>query len=304
MKKKILEYLRNIDRPVSPHKISQNLGLKQHTVRARLFELTKNGKVTRVGPSLYTIDPSIGVGRPPLIQNFQAIVHPNPRLTKPSMEKLVSLNLLQKIGTEYHYLYTFQGPPDGPEGLVKLGLTFGVKRNKINWTMSAPLGLTYYGFMFAYGLVDVILVTRGWNIRDSPDDRQSADFKHPNFWLVLKGDLLDDKLGVRIEGANCITLYDFRGNLEKLYNKTYGVRKEVHFNEPRPLTELMALWQGGLPNFMVAQSVYDMARNVERNTETLKHLYSNQRELTKATNQVLSALFKVLDKINEKNFSK
>jgi len=236
-KEKIRGYLENLDRPVSPYTISQSLGLNPNSVRARLGDLVKNGQVQRVAPGLYMIDATLGVGKPPLIQNFCAIVHPRRRLTKPLLEKLVRRGLLQRVGREYHYVYCFSGPPGGGEGLVRLDLGFGVKRNKITWTISAPLGLSYYGFMFAHGLVDSVLESRGWNIRDAPAELEDTDYDSPDFWLVLRGDLLDDKMGVRIEGANCITLYDFKGNLEKIYNKSYGTRKEVHFNEPRPLSE-------------------------------------------------------------------
>lgn len=295
-KEKIRGYLENMDRPVSPYTISKSLGLNPNSVRARLGDLVKTGRVQRVAPGLYVIDPTLGVGKPPLIQNFCAIVYPRRRLTKPLLEKMVSRDQLQKIGKEYHYVYCFTGPPGGGEGLVRLDLGFGVKRNKITWTISAPLGLSYYGFMFAHGLVDSVLESRGWVILDAPDD-EAADYDTPGFWLVLRGDLLDDMMGVRIEGANCITLYDFKGNLEKIYNKSYGTRKEVHFNEPRPLSELMALWQGGLPNFMVAQAVYDMARNVERNTETMKYINRNQAEITHTMNDLMKAIFKLIDKI-------
>jgi len=85
-KEKIRGYLENLDRPVSPYTISQSLGLNPNSVRARLGDLVKNGQVQRVAPGLYMIDPTLGVGKPPLIQNFCAIVHPRRRLTKPLLE--------------------------------------------------------------------------------------------------------------------------------------------------------------------------------------------------------------------------
>ena len=110
--------------------------------------------------------------------------------------------------------------------------------------------------------------------------------------------MLDDKIGLGLEGIKCLTFRDLKGNLEKIYEKSYGIRREVRFTEPRPVSELLALYQGGLPSFMVAQASYDVARSVERNTETLKYLYRNQLELSRTTQAVLEALWRLLDQLD------
>jgi len=55
----------------------------------------------------------------------------------------------------------------------------------------------------------------------------------------------------------------------------FEIRREVRFTDPRPIDEILALYHGGLPSFMIAQSSYDIARAVERNAETRKYLYRN-----------------------------
>ena len=109
---------------------------------------------------------------------------------------------------------------------------------------------------------------------------------------------LDDKIGLGLEGIKCLTFRDLKGNFEKICEKTYGVRRETRFTEPRSVSELLALYQGGLPSFMVAQASYNVARSVERNTETLKYLYRNQLDLSRITQAVLEALWRLLDQLD------
>jgi hypothetical protein len=273
-REKILEFLRALDRPVSPFFISKSLGINPNSTRARIHDLLRIGLVERVAPGLYSIVPTHGVGKPPRIQNFTAVVHPSPAVQESE-----------------RWEYVFQGPPLGEEGLVRIALGFGKKRNKITWTIRAPLGLDYYGLMFSYALVQCELARRGYTVKDTP-----GNLECPECFMVRVIELLDDKIGLGLEGVKCLTFHDLSGNFEKIYEKKYGVRREVRFTEQRPISDLLALYQGGFPSFMVAQSSYDIARAVEKNTETLKHLYRNQAELNRITNQVLKALWKIIDK--------
>ena len=274
-KEKILEFLRALDRPVSPFFVSKSLGINPNSTRARIHDLSRVGLLERVAPGLYAIVPTHGVGRPPRIQNFTAVAHPSP-----------------SIQVSESWEYVFSGPPGGDEGKVRVALSFGRKRNKITWTIRAPLGLDYYGLMFSYALVQCELARKGYTVRDEP-----GDLERPECFMVRVAELLDDKIGLGLEGIKCLTFRDLKGNFEKIYEKQYGIRREVRFTEQRPISEILALYQGGLPSFMVAQSSYDVARSVEKNTETLKYLYRNQAELTRITNSVLNALWKILDKM-------
>jgi hypothetical protein len=259
--------------------VAKSLGFNPNSVRGRIGELAREDKIERVSPGFYTIVPTHGVGKLPRIQNFTAVVHPEPPLLRSEQ-----------------WEYSFQGPPGGKEGLVRIRLLFGIKRNKVTWTIKAPLGLDYYGLMLAYGLVRNVISSKG--LRFSED--LGADIEKSRCFVVKNVELLDDKIGLGIEGIKCITFGDLKGNLEKIYEKPYGIRREIRHTEPRPISELLALYQGGLPNFMIAQSSYDLARAVEKNTEILKYIYRNQAEITLKTNEVLKALFRIVDKFNSK----
>jgi hypothetical protein len=257
--------------------VAKTLGLNPNSVRARIGELAKEGKIERVSPGFYTITCTHGVHRPRL-QNFLAVAHPTPPI---------------RVSETWEYIFT--GPPGGSEGVVRLSLRFGKYRNKITWTIKAPLGLDYYGLMFAYGLVKNVVSGKGLFIHEVDS---VVNFDRPSCFIIKNVEFLDDKMGLGIEGIKCVTFSDFKGNLEKIYEKPYGIRREIRHTEPRPITELLALYQGGLPSFMIAQSSYDLARAVEKNTEILKYIYRNQSEITLKTNEVLKALFRIIDKFS------
>lgn len=280
MKDKILDFLSHSELPLSPFSIAKALNFKPSTTRARLSELARQGLVERVTTGLYSITPTHGVGSP-RIQNFLAVASPEPALTLDRLKRLEALGLVSYTGREYQHIYKFSGPPEGPEGEVILRLIFGLKRNKITWSIKAPLGLDLYGFMMAWGLVRCLLAR--------------ARVKIPGDFMIRNYELLHDRFSVTMEGVKALTLQDFKGNLEKMYNKDYGVRREIRATDPRPIQELMAFYQGGLPSFMIAQASYDIAREVQRNTEAIKRLNANQADLNKLNSEILRALWRILD---------
>jgi hypothetical protein len=290
MKEKILEFMRYQEDPLSPFSIAKSLHFKGSSTRARLSELSHQGLLERVGPGLYSITPRDGVGNP-RIQNFLAVAHPSPALTQARLKRLEGLGLVRFDGREYQHLYEFQGPPQGDEGQVILRLRFGLKRNKITWSIKAALGLDFYGFMFCYGLVKCVLARCGIVI----PEEGPVDPEKPALFLVRQAEFLHDRFSIAMDGVKALTLRDFQGNLEKIYNKDYGVRREIRATDLRPVHELMAFYQGGLPTFMVAQASYDIAREVGRNTEAIKYLNKNQAELTRLNNEILKALWRILD---------
>lgn len=294
MREKILGFMQYQEAPLSPFSIAKSLNFRPSSTRARISELAKNGLLERVGPGLYLITPTHGVGVP-RIQNFTAVAHPSPALTPARLRRLEEMGLVRFDGREYQHLYEFQGPPEGEEGQVILRLRFGLKRNKITWTIKAALGLDYYGFMFCYGLVRCVLARCGVTI---PEEGPVNPDK-PALFLVRQAEFLHDRFSVAMDGVKALTLRDFKGNLEKIYNKDYGVRREIRATDPRPVSELLAFYQGGLPTFMVAQASYDIAREVRANTEAIKYLNRNQGDLTRINQEILNSLWRILNRMEE-----
>lgn len=282
MKNKILAFLQASENPLSPFSISKGLKYNPGSVRARLAELADSGQVERVTRGLYQYVPRDGVGIPGRIQNFLATVDASPPLSRERLGRLANRGILERRGNQFYHVYKFTGPPGGEEGEVRQTIQLGVKRNKITWRIRAPLGLDYYGIMFAYGLLRCTLARIG---------------QDPGLEFMVKNiELLDDKVGTRIEGIQAVTFTDFKGNLEKLYNKAYGVRREVRDTEARPASEILALYSGGLPSFMIAQASYDIARRVQENSENIGRLASQVFDQNKINQAILEALYRLLDK--------
>lgn len=222
------------------------------------------------------------MGRPK-IQNFLAVASPNREISRDHLEDLRSKGLLVIKNRAYTHFYTFEGIPPGKPGEVGLSLVFGVKRNKITWRLWAPLGLDYFGFMFAWGQVQCILSRMGYPVSMDGFKIRNVEFLHDNF-------------NMKMEGLKALTLSDFRGNLEKIYNKDHATRREIRVSqEDRPVSEIMAFYQGGLPNFMIAQASYDVARRVEANTEAIKRSNRSMQKIADNHNMILNAIWELLD---------
>lgn len=283
MKNKILDFLSSSENPLSPYSIAKALKYNPASTRARLSELAKSGAVERVTRGLYQYVPRYGVGKPGRVQNLLATVTASPPLSREFLEDLASRGIIQKNGNQFTHVYKFTGPPEGPEGEVRQTIQLGLKRNKITWRIRAPLGLDYYGLMFAYGLLRCTLARVGQD--------PSLEF------MVKNVELLDDKMGTRMEGITALTFTDFKGNFEKLYNKAYGVRREVRNTDERPAHELLQLYQGGLPSFMIAQASYDIARRVSENSDNIGRLAHEQFKSNKINQAILEALYRIVDKV-------
>jgi len=283
MKTKILDFLQASENPLSPYSIAKALKYNPSSIRARLAELTRSGAVERITRGLYLYVPRHGVGKPGRVQNLLATVTASPPLSREILEDLARRGIIKKDGKLFTHVYKFTGPPQGEEGEVNQTLQLGLKRNKITWRIRAPLGLDYYGLMFAYGLLRCTLARMG----------QAADLE----FMVKNVELLDDKIGTRMEGIQALTFTDFKGNMEKIYNKAYGVRREVRATEERPAHELLQLYQAGLPSFMIAQASYDIARRVSENSDNIGRLAHEQFKANKLNQAILEALYRIVDKI-------
>ncbi len=297
-KEKIVEYLRRLDRPVSPFSVAENLKMNPSSVRARLSDLVKEGIVERPFRGYYQIAPIQGVGafnKPPLIQNITAIVHPRPKLRKELLEAHRKNGVLFLKNNVYHHAFEFQGVLKGSEGIVRLDLQFGLKRNKITWKMRAPLGLDYNGLLISYQYVKFVIDSLDVSILE--DDW--VDFKSPRCFMMVNFEFIDDRIGIKLEGVNCITFRTFQGEFEKIYNKKWGIRREVRSNQPRPIQEIFALYQGGLPSFMVAQSSYDVARSIEKFTEAQKYIPVTLEKIVNGFNKMLELQYKQLDLLDK-----
>ena len=117
IRSRILAYLEEKGYPVSPWEIAQKLNIKPNSVRPRLLELLREGKISRPNRGYYLNKPIHGVGEVlPRVHNLVLYLKPYP--------------LESKI---HDY--------DGRLFDSRLRIQFGFKRQRVTWYLSNDRGL-------------------------------------------------------------------------------------------------------------------------------------------------------------------
>jgi len=295
-REKVYNYVKKMDYPVSPKQISDDLELNYNTVRGVCSKFVKDGRFIRPYSRHYTIAETHGVNTtkiPLRIQNLDAIVHPIPRITRPFLEEGQKQGLLVLNGRTFEHVYEYPCP-SGKNEVTRHRIRFGVTNNKITWTIKAPLGLDYDALMSAYGYVKRIIHEMGFTILETDD----INSNYPRCFVVIKFELLRDIMDTRLELEKCITFSSFSGVIEKIYNKTYGVRHEFRYNRPTSMTEITALMYGGLPNLISAQSIFQINQSIDKFTKAQKYIPNKLNELVERINVFGEIQYKLLDKVD------
>lgn len=245
MRERILEYLASKDFPVSPREIAQKTGFKANSVRPRLIELLREGRISRPYRGYYQHKPIHGVGELPTVQNLVFFLEPYP--------------LEEKI-------------PDYDDRLFgsHLRIQYGVKRQRVTWYVSNGEGLDLDGLRLA---LEVLRMQHAL---------ATGDVFPLDLLEVSTIELSHDYHGIRWDRKGCITLKSFLGGLEKIYQKGSLLRSEVKV-QPQSLGEIYALLKGGVVPYNVVQtqmmSVQRMDRILKQNERILGHMASIGRYL-------------------------
>ncbi|MCW4049214.1 MAG: hypothetical protein NWE89_05695 [Candidatus Bathyarchaeota archaeon] len=227
LQEKIIQYMAELDRPISPSNIAQILKENPNSVRSRLTRMVSAGLITRVYHGHYRVIPVTGVGSPPKVQNLQVIAL---RSQNPELFKRV------KSHTEVR---TFPSPP-GEEFSVRV--QFGEKRHQINYTVKAPTGLDYYGLLAVRAYAEEVVHRRTGLI----------DLN----WDVIKFDWLRDTFRIQMEGVKVVSIDDLSGLMLKFYNKLYGLRQEIAVSpKASNLQELIGVMSGGIPQYQMTNQL-------------------------------------------------
>jgi hypothetical protein len=226
--------------------------------------MLKAGLIEKEYRGHYRIKPRHGMGSPPRLQNLLVVAD---KSKNPELRGRVSRHL--EIVKEF---------PSLPGEVFRVRLIYGEKRDKIHWTVKAPLGLDYYAF----------LMTRAWVESDVENRVGLRDL----IWDVKSYELLWDSLGIRLEGVSVVTLDDLEGTLEKYYNKFYGVRKEVRQSpEAAKFDEMVSLMMGGVPTYQMTNQLAILTSQMEELTRHLVGMIdvgqANRRLLEALTNEVI-----------------
>jgi len=272
---RILKAIKEIDRPITPLELAKIIGANPESVRTRLSKMLKAGLIIRPFPRHYKPIPIYGVGSPPRLQNLLVVAD---KVKNPELKGLVTSHVIEK---EF---------PSIPDETFRVRLVFGSKRDKIHWTVKAPMGLDYYG----------LLMTRAWVESEVSALLDLIDLN----WMVKRYEILWDHLGIKLEGVSVVTIDDLEGTMEKYYNKFYSVRKEVRQSpESQKLENLVALASGGLPQYQMTSSLallVNQVENMNRSIGLFLQDVQSDRRLVKAVMDAQIRVSDILDRVTKR----
>ena len=276
----IIRVLKAEDRPLSPIEIAKIIKQNRNSVRSEIRRLVRKGIIEKAFYGHYCTKPTIVVGTPPRLQNLLFIA-----------TSLKYPELKGKVRDHKEFVYEFSDKPDIPELDFRVWLTFGKKRDKINWTVKAPLGLDLYA----------LLMARQWV--DEKCGQYNPEFRNL-VWDANKFEFLFDHMSVKLEGVSIITIDDLVGTMEKYYNKSYGVRHEIRSSvKGKKIEDLVNLVSGGLPQSQMMQGVVVLQNEIRSLVDAVKDSNRINVDLTGSVNRTMSAFteaqFKMIDRLDK-----
>jgi hypothetical protein len=244
--KRILKVLRESEHPLKPKEIAFFTKINRSTCRVYLRRLLEKQEVSQPYPQVYVTKPIHGMGEPSLV-----LVH----------------NLVLSVrvaGFEPARLF------EEWFGAIKVRVVFGCKRRQVTCFVSCDAGMDLDKVCFVLDKFKSVVFGRiGVRLRD-------------DMVRVVSCELNEDRRSIRLDGVKCVTVKDFVGNLERIYNKGDGLRSEVKV-QPLSVDHMLALMKGGMTSFHILQSVALLGEKMDQLTEVMKQ---NNR----FTLQVLDAL--------------
>jgi DNA-binding Lrp family transcriptional regulator len=268
----IYNYIKQADHPVTPKEIASSLNINNGTVRARISELRSKGKIARAFHGHYVCDkihggrevPDLAVGGV-RVQNLH----------------VVSEKLGKRIMKHESLVKEWLGVGPDNTGYLRVEVEFGVSFNRVNWSLTAPEGVDIHGLRLARAYVEAVLEGRGY-----------SDFG----WMVSNVEQFRDFMGIRLEGLKAVTLDNLDTTLEKMYQKSYGLRHEVRTSRVMGMDEMQALIQGGVPTMNVVQGVNLMVNEIRNQGETTRELMDFIKQLSDGVKANTEAINRLLDR--------
>lgn len=220
---------------VSPFSVASSLNLNKDSVRKVMSSLYKEGKLDRPFHGYYNLKPRYGVG-----SRFS--------------EVCLRIQNVRGRALAVSGVVSGKGVLEGES--YRVIIQFGEKRGKVSYSVGCGLGLDLVGFDLVHDMVVRECEARGLDI---PKDA----------WEI-RCEYLTDLTGIQLEGVECMTVRDFRGNFEKYYNKP-GVRREVRSNyQGVNVSELRTLLDKGIEASGLQYQMNMLQREMLEIKETLK----------------------------------
>jgi len=236
---RILRILESSDRPLSPKEIAFHAKINHSTVRVYLRQMLKLGDVSQPSYGYYVRKTRLGVGvgfGGVRVHGLVLVVDAPFLCERPKIE-----DVKETVGG------------------VRFEVRFGRRNGKIScWIGCDPPGLDYQSCVFAIKHFQRIV----WD---------QVGFRVTEFETV-NCDFNEDYIGVQLDGVKSVTVRDFLGNLERIYNKGPNVvRSEVRFPaEKMTIESMLTLLKGGITPYNILQTQFALLKKIENLYEAIK----------------------------------
>jgi len=231
--KRIMKVLRESERPLKPKEIAFLAKTNHSTTRVYLRKLLEKGEVVQPYPQAYVTKTIHGVG------GGFVVVH----------------NLV--LGLKAPGLLCGVPGFEGWFGGVKLRVLFGGKRGQITGFVSCDEGMDFDKTVLAIDKFKQVVYERtGAKVCDGEVN-------------VVTCELNEDRRDLRLDGLKSVTVKDFVGTLERMYNKDDGVRSEVKV-QSQSLENVFTLLKGGMTPYQILQTQALTNQKLDQLIEAIK----------------------------------
>lgn len=249
---RILKVLRESERPLYPKEIALFAKVNHSTTRSYLRRLKKTNEVSQPFPQVYVATTTHGIVKDSVCVHNLVFSVASPGLAKG----------IKKFENWF--------------GSVKLRVVFGSRNEKVTGFVSCDEGMDLDKYVFVVDKFKSVIFDRlGVKISDGEIN-------------VVTFELNKDRKDIRLDGVKCLTVKDFTGVLERIYNKEEGVRSEVKIAQPMSVGAIESLLKGGMTPYQILQSV-----------GLLRQDFKQYFEAQKQTNRLLANLLLELRKKKE-----
>lgn len=233
LEERILLELKKANMPLTPKQISVRTRIKHNTVKVYARKMLMDGLVGQPYPGAYSYKTHPRCGEPPpRVQNLIL------RVAAPWLRNKIE-TIKKQVGD------------------VGIRIIFGVKRRKITGLISRDQGMDSTQTIMALELFRLLIAQR---------TNQYIDYDKIE---VCSCEFLEDYSQLRLDGVKCVTVTSFLGDLERVYNRKFGLRSEVKV-QPQDVNTIMTLLKGGVSTYNIVQGQFMMVQKIKNLTDSVK----------------------------------
>lgn len=224
--------------------IAAQTGINYSTTRSYLSKLAAEGSIKRKSRGIYVVEESSHSIPETKVQNF-----------------VLS--------------YQGEGPMEREEEVVGLGiakmiLKVGEASGKITGHFSAEPPLTWREFLLCFSIfAGAVRYFTGY----LPAENEVS---------IPTCEVNNDYYGLRLDGISCITFNEYRGLIEKVYNRKDSIRREVKISIPIDVKVLEGIMLRGVQYTALHSDTVSLTRRMDALEEAMRKLSNGVSGIIKA----------------------